>query len=124
MAPKVLLCELRYIDAKIVCLYIETNLGDLVWASEDAKRLLSNNAEIVYMDSTSREDFLKGFEPNGKYDGCIAMYRTNPSSNIIGPFDREIITAISSSVKWVAHNGAGYDNVDVQALIDNGTCSP
>lgn len=48
------------------------------------------------------------------------IYRENGSADIIGTFDREIIFGLSASVKWIAHNGAGYDPVDVQACIERG----
>ncbi|KAG5342596.1 hypothetical protein C0989_012101 [Termitomyces sp. Mn162] len=35
-------------------------------------------------------------------------------------FDKEIIDGLSASVKWIAHNGAGYDSVDVYACIERG----
>lgn len=37
-------------------------------------------------------------------------------------FDKELIDSLPSSVKWIAHNGAGYDPVDVRACIAKGKC--
>ena len=37
-----------------------------------------------------------------------------------GPFDKELIALLPPSLKYVCHNGAGYDNVDVDALTQKG----
>ena len=74
------------------------------------------------MDSPSRSDFLAGLQPGGKYDGIIAVYRHNISADRIGVFDSEIVGALSAAnVKWIAHNGAGYDQIDVVACRERGT---
>ncbi|KAK7444271.1 hypothetical protein VKT23_015281 [Stygiomarasmius scandens] len=102
MAPRILIC------------------GHLVWANDDLKDLLGSISEIIHLSSDSREDFLKGFQPGGKYDGVVGIYRVNESAQKIGIFDRELINGLGSSVKWIAHNGAGYDQVDVLAAKDRG----
>lgn len=73
------------------------------------------------MDSPNRNDFVTGLAPGGKYHGIVGIYRHNTSADFIGVFDNEIIEAISPSVKWIAHNGAGYDQIDVQACKTHGT---
>lgn len=66
------------------------------------------------MDSCTRADFLAGLKPNGKYANIIGIYRNNSSADDIGVFDKVIIGAVAASgVKWIAHNGAGYDQIDV-----------
>ncbi|KAG6855987.1 hypothetical protein H0H87_008667 [Tephrocybe sp. NHM501043] len=102
MAPKVLIC------------------GRIVWAHEDVKQLLGDIAEVVYLDSSNRSEFLAAFQPGGKYSDIEGIYRENGSADIIGVFDKEIINGFSTSVKWIAHNGAGYDPVDVHACIARG----
>jgi lactate dehydrogenase-like 2-hydroxyacid dehydrogenase len=82
--------------------------------------MFSNIAEVVRMDSPDRADFLKGFAPGGKYSGIIGIYRHNTSADSIGVFDKDIIRAISHSVKWIAHNGAGYDQIDVSECKTQG----
>ena len=73
------------------------------------------------MDSPNRADFLSNLKPGGKYAGIVGVYRDNLSTDFIGIFDEEIITALAASgVKWIAHNGAGYDQIDVQACIAKG----
>lgn len=65
------------------------------------------------MDSIDRTDFLASLKPNCKYAGIVGIYRHNTSADRIGVFDKQIIGAIAPSVKWIAHNGAGYDQIDV-----------
>jgi glyoxylate reductase len=72
------------------------------------------------MDSTTRTDFMAGLKTNGKYAGIVGIYRHNTSADHIGIFDREIIKALAPTVKWIAHNGAGYDQIDVQECKANG----
>ncbi|KAF6763053.1 D-isomer specific 2-hydroxyacid dehydrogenase [Ephemerocybe angulata] len=102
MAPRVLICS------------------TIVWAHDDVKSLLGDIAEVVYVDSPDRKSFLAEFKPGGKYAGAIGIYRENSSSTKLGVFDKELIEGLPSSVKWIAHNGAGYDPVDVHACIAKG----
>jgi glyoxylate reductase len=39
----------------------------------------------------------------------IGIYRHNDSVATVGLFDKELINALPSSVKYICHNGAGYD---------------
>jgi len=89
--------------------------GDIVWAHQELERLLGSLADIVPMDSPNRADFLAGLKPGGKYDGTVGIYRHNTSADRIGVFDKEIVLALAQTgtVKWIAHNGAGYDQIDV-----------
>jgi len=88
--------------------------GDLAWAHEECKQLFDGLAEVVRMDSQTRDDFLAGLKPGGKYAGTVGIYRHNTSADRIGVFDKPIVAALSEAgVKWVAHNGAGYDQIDV-----------
>lgn len=49
-----------------------------------------------------------------------AIYRSNESTSVTGPFDGEIISALPQSVKFICHNGAGYDNIDIPACTARG----
>jgi len=102
MAPRVLIC------------------GQIVWAHDDVERLLGDIADIIHLDSPNRSDFLQGFLPGGKYSGVVGIYRENGSAEKVGIFDKEIIDAFPSTVKWIAHNGAGYDTVDAKACVSKG----
>ncbi len=73
------------------------------------------------MDSSSRADFVAGFKAGGKYEGVVGIYRHNVSAGQIGIFDAELVDALPPYVKWIAHNGAGYDQIDVVACKAKGT---
>ena len=73
------------------------------------------------MDSPTRADFYDGFKAGGKYEGTIGIYRHNTSSERIGIFDKELVDTLPSSVGWIAHNGAGYDQIDVAACKAKGS---
>jgi glyoxylate reductase len=73
------------------------------------------------MNSLNRADFLSDLKPGGKYEGVVGLYRHNISADFIGVFDQEIVIALAAAgVKWIAHNGAGYDQIDVQACKKKG----
>lgn len=72
------------------------------------------------MDSRDRTHFLDGLRQGGKYEGIVGIYRHNSSAERIGFFDAEIINALAPTVKWIAHNGAGYDQIDVHACKSKG----
>ena len=74
------------------------------------------------MDASDRAEFFAGLEPGGKYDSIIGIYRHNISTDRIGVFDKELIVKLPNTVKWIAHNGAGYDQIDVVACKERGEC--
>jgi glyoxylate reductase len=37
-----------------------------------------------------------------------------------GNFDEELISALPASLKYICHNGAGYDNIDIPACTKRG----
>jgi glyoxylate reductase len=39
---------------------------------------------------------------------------------VTGPFDKQLIDLLPASVKYITHNGAGYDNIDVKACTARG----
>lgn len=45
----------------------------------------------------------------------IAICRSNDSTSITGPFDSELVQLLPPSVRFICHNGAGYNNIDVEA---------
>lgn len=50
----------------------------------------------------------------------IAIYRSNESTSVTGPFNRELVQYLPSSLKFICHNGAGYDNIDVKTCTSRG----
>jgi len=75
---------------------------------------LSSIADIVEPKSTSRSDFIQECK-SGAFDNVVAAYRTFPSVSITGLIDQEIVDALPEKLKFICHNGAGYDQIDVAA---------
>ncbi|KAH9941926.1 D-isomer specific 2-hydroxyacid dehydrogenase [Amylocystis lapponica] len=94
--------------------------GDLVWAHKECEEMFKGIAEVVPLTSPDRADFIAGLQPGGKYDSIVGMFYQHTSARFIGPLNAELIGALAVSVKWIAHNGAGYDQVDVQACKAHG----
>ncbi|RJE22905.1 Dehydrogenase [Aspergillus sclerotialis] len=75
---------------------------------------LSDIAELIKSTATNRFEFLQECQ-SGKFEGVVAIYRTLPSVTISGNIDEEILKALPKSLRFIAHCGAGYDQVDVHA---------
>jgi len=88
-------------------------IGNLTHA-EDEWRALGSKYNLLEFRSGTREEFLSNCR-NGVYDSVIGCYRSNGSTRITGPFDAELVDALPEGWKYVAHNGAGYDTVSVDA---------
>jgi glyoxylate reductase len=73
------------------------------------------------MDSPDRADLFANLKQGGKYEGTVAIYRYNTSTDRVGVFDRALIGALPPGIKWIALNGAGYDQIDVHACKEKGT---
>lgn len=69
---------------------------------------------MVTPAATNRADFIKECR-DGKLNGVVAAYRTLASVSLTGMVDEELVNALPSSLKFLAHCGAGYDQVDVNA---------
>ncbi|TGJ81880.1 hypothetical protein E0Z10_g6901 [Xylaria hypoxylon] len=75
---------------------------------------LSSKYSLLEFPSGTREEFLANCR-NGVYDSVVGCYRSNNSTRFTGRFDAELVDALPKSWKYIAHNGAGYDSVDVDA---------
>ncbi|KAI2631110.1 D-isomer specific 2-hydroxyacid dehydrogenase [Xylaria nigripes] len=62
----------------------------------------------------TREVFLANCR-NGVYDAVVGCYRSNRSTRFTGPFDAELVAALPATWRYIAHDGAGYDSIDVDA---------
>ncbi|KAG8932612.1 hypothetical protein FRC03_000745 [Tulasnella sp. 419] len=93
--------------------------GDIVWAHEECAEMLGSIANVVRMDSHSRDEFVKELN-GGKYSGIVGIYRHNSSAERIGIFDEALISQLPSTLEWIAHNGAGYDQIDISACKRRG----
>ncbi|KAL4931282.1 D-mandelate dehydrogenase-like dehydrogenase [Aspergillus undulatus] len=61
----------------------------------------------------NRQQFIKKCQ-SGTFDGVVGLYRTNSIAET-GNFNQSLISLLPSTLRYIGHNGAGYDNVDVQA---------
>jgi len=95
-------------------------MSKFAWAEPESKEILGPVANIVYLDSQSREEFFKELAPGGKYSEIVAIYHEGGSSKFVGPVNAEMIAAFPPSLKWIAHKGAGYDGFDVDSLVKKG----
>jgi lactate dehydrogenase-like 2-hydroxyacid dehydrogenase len=50
----------------------------------------------------------------------VAIYRVNESAEHVGVFDKALIDVLPPTLRWIAHNGAGYDAIDVKACKEKG----
>ncbi|KAJ9664216.1 glyoxylate reductase [Neophaeococcomyces mojaviensis] len=75
---------------------------------------LSELGDLITPQAKNREEFIKECQ-DGKLDGVVAAYRTFGSISITGRFDKELCDVLPKSWKYLAHNGAGYDQVDPEA---------
>lgn len=67
----------------------------------------------------TRQDFI-GKCKAGAFDGIHALYRSNDSNQYTGNFDDELLDALPKTLRFICHNGAGYDNIDVAACSKRG----
>lgn len=79
---------------------------------------MSEIAELVQCPAKSRDEFLASAK-KGELDGVVAAYRTFGSVSQTGLWDAELVDALPASFAWVAHNGAGYDQLQPQALLEH-----
>jgi glyoxylate reductase len=76
-------------------------------------------AEVVRPQAKNREEFLVESRA-GAFDGCAVAYRTFDSIGITGKIDGELVQALPDSLRFICHNGAGYDQVEVPACTARG----
>ncbi|MCJ1373209.1 hypothetical protein MMC20_004437 [Loxospora ochrophaea] len=80
---------------------------------------LSSLAELVTPCATHREAFIEECR-SGALDGVVAVFRTFTSVGVTGRFDEELVRELPRGLKWVSHNGAGYDQIDIPACTSHG----
>lgn len=73
-------------------------------------------AEVVFIKEYSREHFIEDL--HGKFSNVIAIGRGYLTKELVGPFDEDLISHFPPSLKYIAHQGAGYDQVLVSALSE------
>ncbi|RAO66298.1 uncharacterized protein BHQ10_002310 [Talaromyces amestolkiae] len=93
-------------------------IGEITHARPEWEQL-SSTLTLKEFPSGTREQFLTNCK-NGEYDDVVVIYRSNASTKHTGRFDKELVSALPKSVKYIVHNGAGYDNIDVPVVTEAG----
>ena len=80
-------------------------------------------------ETRDRAELMRAFQPGGPYAQVRGMYRHfggARSVRVSGRFDPELVAALPDSLRFIVHNGAGYDQrtslltVDIPALSARG----
>lgn len=87
--------------------------------AHEAWAAIGEIADIVVPESIDRAGFLEEAK-SGAFDGCGVAYRTFDSFAITGKVDAEMLAVLPPSLRFICHNGAGYDQVDVPACTARG----
>ncbi|KAJ9244268.1 hypothetical protein DTO169E5_1873 [Paecilomyces variotii] len=93
-------------------------IGKITHARKEWEALSSILTLKEYPDG-NRSDFIKNCQ-SGQYDDVVAIYRSNASNKVTGPFDAELLSVLPKSLKYICHNGAGYDNIDIATCSQKG----
>lgn len=93
-------------------------IGEITHARKEWKEC-GSMADLKEYPSGSREDFFSKCR-NGDFNGVYVICRSNGSNKITGNFNEELIDELPDSLKFICHNGAGYDNIDVAACSRRG----
>ncbi|KAL1592656.1 hypothetical protein SLS60_011072 [Paraconiothyrium brasiliense] len=86
--------------------------------AHQAYGMLQKVAACEVVTSTSRQEFFS--DVRQKYNNIKVIYRTSASGTVTGNFDKEFIDQLPPSLKFICHNGAGYDQIDVHAAASRG----
>ncbi|WFD34521.1 glyoxylate reductase [Malassezia cuniculi] len=90
-------------------------MDDILLAHEDLKRLESR-ADIIRNETKDRAELIRAFESGGPYANIKGLYRHfggARSIRVSGRFDPELVSKLPSSLRFIVHNGAGYDQLNV-----------
>ncbi|KAH0524451.1 hypothetical protein TsFJ059_006958 [Trichoderma semiorbis] len=79
-----------------------------------AWQTIADIADVIQPKATNRDEFIAECK-SGALDGIIVAYRTFDSVKITGKIDSELLDAFPKSIKFLCHNGAGYDQIDIPA---------
>jgi glyoxylate reductase len=94
-------------------------IGKLSHTKKEWQECAKFASKLYEYPDGSREDFIsKG--KSGEFDNLFALYRSNDSNPITGDFNEELVEALPKSLKFICHNGAGYNNIDVAACTKRG----
>lgn len=93
-------------------------IGGITHARKEWQDCSSISKLHEYPDG-SREEFISKCK-NGDFKDVFVIYRSNDSNKITGNFDQELVDTLPDTLKFICHNGAGYDNIDVKACTKKG----
>jgi len=85
-----------------------------MYSAHSAWAAISDIADVVIPQATTRADFLEECR-SGAFEGISVAFRTFDSVAVTGNVDAELISVLPASLRFICHNGAGYDQVDVTA---------
>ncbi|GAA5928713.1 uncharacterized protein JCM15063_003948 [Sporobolomyces koalae] len=90
-------------------------LMDRIELAKSVETRLANQYDLITMDSQNREEFKR--DCLEKYQGVEAIYRhfKGASTKVTGLFDQQLVQDLPRSLKFICHNGAGYDQIDISA---------
>lgn len=94
-------------------------IGRLAHARKEWEDVSQFASKLHEYPSGDRADFIKRCKA-GEFDGVFALYRSNDSNPLTGDFNEELLEVLPKSLKFVCHNGAGYNNIDVAACSKRG----
>ncbi|KAL8915297.1 MAG: hypothetical protein Q9171_000167 [Xanthocarpia ochracea] len=93
-------------------------LGEVLHAKNEWHDL-AEIAELRQLKDGNREQFLEDCR-SGVHYGILAISRTYDSVELTGRFDQELIDNLPQTLKFISHNGAGYDQIDAEACANRG----
>ncbi|KAF1915783.1 D-isomer specific 2-hydroxyacid dehydrogenase [Ampelomyces quisqualis] len=94
-------------------------IGKLAHTQKEWQECAKVASKLYEYPDGSREDFISKCK-SGEFDKLFALYRSNDSNPITGDFNAELVDALPKSLKFICHNGAGYNNIDVAACTKRG----
>ncbi|KAK4056795.1 hypothetical protein OIO90_002044 [Microbotryomycetes sp. JL221] len=86
-------------------------------AKQDLDKL-KQDFDVLHLDSSDRQQFLKDCKT--KYKDVEGLYRhfKGPATKVTGLFDKQLVNELPDKLKFICHNGAGYDQIDVSACTE------
>lgn len=94
-------------------------IGALAHTRKDWEEVAQIASKLHEYPDGNRADFIQRCK-DGEFEGVFALYRSNDSNPITGDFNEELLDVLPKSLKFICHNGAGYNNIDVEACSSRG----
>jgi len=94
-------------------------IGKLSHTTQEWQDVAQVASKLHEYPDGSRDDFMARCK-RGEFDGVYALYRSNESNAVTGDFNAELLAVLPASLKYLCHNGAGYNNIDIAACTERG----